>query len=118
MKTKTCSKCGKAKPLDQFHKNKNSKDGHLGVCKACRSDCNKSTPAKRVPMVCQSCGKAFSVTEQAYKHSQSQLFGLCLGCQRRVLRKQAAFPLSRQAKHVEPEIFRSIQHNPMGGVAV
>ena len=33
---KTCKKCGKAKPITEFDKNKNSKDGHTWQCKECR----------------------------------------------------------------------------------
>lgn len=37
---KTCTKCGETKPLDEYHKNANSKDGHNGICKTCA--CAKS----------------------------------------------------------------------------
>jgi hypothetical protein len=32
---KTCSKCGVEKPLNDFYKNKNCKDGYRNVCKTC-----------------------------------------------------------------------------------
>ena len=32
---KTCSRCGKTKPLSEFHKNKNAKDGYNYICKEC-----------------------------------------------------------------------------------
>jgi hypothetical protein len=35
MDTKTCTKCGETKVLDDFHKKTTSKDGHSGECKAC-----------------------------------------------------------------------------------
>lgn len=35
---KTCSKCGEAKPLDCFDKNRQSKDGRFSHCKECRSE--------------------------------------------------------------------------------
>lgn len=35
MTTKTCSKCGKEKPADEFYKNKLSKDGYEWRCKEC-----------------------------------------------------------------------------------
>ena len=33
---KKCTKCGIEKPLSEFHKHKNTKDGHRYDCKACR----------------------------------------------------------------------------------
>ena len=32
---KTCPTCEQDKPLDGFHKNRNSKDGHAHICKPC-----------------------------------------------------------------------------------
>jgi 5-methylcytosine-specific restriction endonuclease McrA len=32
---KTCSKCGETKPLDEFNKNRNAKDGRNSYCKIC-----------------------------------------------------------------------------------
>lgn len=34
---KTCSKCGTSKSLDQFHKDKSTKDGMQGYCITCQS---------------------------------------------------------------------------------
>lgn len=38
MKTKECKSCNVIKSLDQFHKDKKSKDGHRFYCKACRKE--------------------------------------------------------------------------------
>lgn len=35
MATKNCSRCGKTKPLTEFHKRKASKDGLCPICKPC-----------------------------------------------------------------------------------
>lgn len=35
MSQKRCCQCGEVKPLDEFHRNKNYKDGHRYECKAC-----------------------------------------------------------------------------------
>lgn len=42
MKTKTCTKCGLEKPIEQFVVNKAKKDGHGSNCKEChRKTCNR-----------------------------------------------------------------------------
>ena len=35
MNEKVCKKCGHMFPLSMFHKNKNTKDGHINTCKEC-----------------------------------------------------------------------------------
>ena len=35
METKICSQCHEEKPIDEFYKNKNTKDGYHGQCKSC-----------------------------------------------------------------------------------
>jgi hypothetical protein len=34
---KTCKRCGETKPLDQFHKHKETADGYRTCCRKCRS---------------------------------------------------------------------------------
>ena len=41
MEEKICNRCGKLLPLSMFHKNKGTKDGHLGICKVCTKEYNK-----------------------------------------------------------------------------
>jgi len=43
---KKCSKCGEAKELDDFQKDKSKKDGRYPVCKLCRSPLTKTSYAK------------------------------------------------------------------------
>ena len=38
---KSCSKCGKIKPTDEFHKDRSSRDGLTSACKICR--CGQQT---------------------------------------------------------------------------
>lgn len=38
---KTCIKCHKAKPLDEFYNQKDGKDGKGSYCKKCSKECNK-----------------------------------------------------------------------------
>jgi len=39
---KTCSKCGKEKRINEFHKNKKTRDNHQYQCKVCQSNYHKS----------------------------------------------------------------------------
>lgn len=38
---RTCTKCGKALPLEEFLPNKNSKDGYYKQCKSCVASARK-----------------------------------------------------------------------------
>ena len=38
---KICTKCGEWKPLEEYHKNKNCKDGRLSTCRECKKEQNK-----------------------------------------------------------------------------
>lgn len=40
--TKHCSKCNTLKPMEEFHKNKSSHDGHRSVCKACHNESRRT----------------------------------------------------------------------------
>ena len=40
-KTKTCTKCGEIKPLDEFYNNKGGKANKYSQCKKCKRDINK-----------------------------------------------------------------------------
>ena len=35
-RTKKCKKCSVVKPIEEFHKHKMMRDGHLNICKACK----------------------------------------------------------------------------------
>lgn len=48
MKTKRCTgECGEIKPLEEFHNDKNTKDGKRYICKACASACKREYRAKK-----------------------------------------------------------------------
>jgi hypothetical protein len=38
MADKPCSKCGEVKPLSEYHRAPNTRDGHAARCKACRRE--------------------------------------------------------------------------------
>jgi len=60
--TKTCSECGKSKPLDEFGKNVSKPDGRVGECKLCRrtyfeNRCSKFKSVEGLTKICTWCKK-------------------------------------------------------------
>ena len=50
--TKKCGVCKEEKPLTEFHKSKNRKDGLDFACKTCRSKARReATQSKHIPTV-------------------------------------------------------------------
>lgn len=64
MDGKTCTKCGKTKPLAEFHKMAAGAGGVRGDCKECHLEAMRSKYVPRVhepePMVCPQCNKPFT----------------------------------------------------------
>lgn len=46
METKVCKKCGRELPLDQYFRNKATKDGHDSQCKECKTAYTLEYPKK------------------------------------------------------------------------
>lgn len=46
---KTCRSCGFVKPLHEFYRNTNCKDGYEGICKSCKKKKKKAPPKKTKP---------------------------------------------------------------------
>lgn len=45
---KTCCKCGEIKPLTEYYRGQNYKDGHSPMCKVCASAANRAYQKSRV----------------------------------------------------------------------
>ncbi|MDD3072004.1 MAG: hypothetical protein PHX88_12515 [Methanoculleus horonobensis] len=66
---KRCSKCGDIKPLDEFHRDRRSPDGHVWACKACTRAVGREYYYRRTPpleklpkwvaFTCEVCGREF-----------------------------------------------------------
>ena len=52
---KICSKCKEQKPLDDFHKQRKSPDGHAWYCKACK--CEQARQYRKTPAGIESRGR-------------------------------------------------------------
>lgn len=67
---KICTKCGEEKPLENFHKDKVSKDGYRSQCKTCRNVKNpkpKTPPKILDKKVCKKCNIEFMPTSNRQK---------------------------------------------------
>lgn len=56
---KTCKKCGATKPLEEFARHKQKKDGHFNSCRPCLSATRKAWAQATSP-ACLGCGKPTS----------------------------------------------------------
>ncbi len=43
---KCCQRCGKEKPLSEFHHNQTKNDMHNGICKSCQREVDKLNRTK------------------------------------------------------------------------
>ena len=86
--TKRCGKCGKVKPVIDFHKNKYSKDGLFFCCKECKKMYrvkNKTKlPNEIAVKKCNQCGKLKSINEFYIKPYESKdgYYSICKECQK------------------------------------
>lgn len=84
MKTKRCSKCGEAKGVDEFHKDRSKKDGLDHRCKSCVKEYKALAPRYDVSVTektCGSCGVTKGADEfNKYRAKPSGLQNNCRGC--------------------------------------
>lgn len=62
---KKCSKCNEVKPLENFYKGKNYKDGHIGQCKSCKDIIKKDYKEKN-----QEKFKAYNISNNRKEYSK------------------------------------------------
>lgn len=66
---KTCTKCGIYKPLHEFHRKKELKDGYRNTCKMCRSEAEgfryRKTPVSGYK-ICAKCNGEFPATSDCF----------------------------------------------------
>ena len=82
METKVCTKCGEEKSLDDFYRNKNTKDGRMSECKTCRRKyhCQRNFPidTTKKNKVCGKCGEKKPIKE--FNRDRNSSDGLCTWC--------------------------------------
>lgn len=88
MNTKNCSICNKEKPLNEFVKDKNKKDGVRNYCKKCLNLSKRKTPikleAKEGFKICSKCDKELSLSEFNFRTTKGvkKAFSYCKECER------------------------------------
>jgi len=88
--TKTCGKCLETKPLDEFHRNKNMKDGRVSRCKDCAKEAstqwrleNRDPEAQREYMRRwhdMNRGRRYGLTPLEYLRLEEASGGVCAVC--------------------------------------
>lgn len=109
--TKICSKCGQEKDLQEFHRNKKSKDGRHSHCKACRlahnKEYNKRKYREMSPRIviattktCPKCGQEKNIEEfHRSKRRKDGRYWCCKACRSEYNKKRyrKMSPLERSA---------------------
>lgn len=96
---KTCSRCGKERPIGDFQKDRQRKDGHSSQCKYCESE--RDTQKRNVPghkelRRAQHLLRRYKITDEQYQELFAQQDGKCACCGRTETNKHygKAYPLS------------------------
>lgn len=92
MKKKRCTKCGKSKPLDEFVKNKRSKNGHTNECRNCSNKIKREwRQSSRLVgnVICKKCNQFKPPNEfRKSKRNKRGITGKCKKCLRINARKE------------------------------
>ena len=90
MSEKECTKCGEVKALADYHKDKNSKDGHMFHCKLCRKKMAQGLLLKKEKKYCniklqkQECTKCGDVKSFSdYDKNGTRLASHCKTCRKK-----------------------------------
>lgn len=110
--SKTCSLCGRSKPLDEFGKHAKTADGHAHICKACHSKQMKKGHRKSKPpapeskaksksediktKTCTRCAKTKPLSEfNSHATTADGLMHICRDCQCAVRQNRPAVKTRR-----------------------
>jgi hypothetical protein len=96
MKTKICTKCHIEKPLSEFHKSKQRKDGYKGECKQCRSqksnkNIERENLAKQHKKLCPRCNQIKDFSE--FHKEKTRYYGIGVYC------KKCLYNIAKENKH-------------------
>jgi hypothetical protein len=78
---KKCTKCGEQKPLSEFHKNKNSKDGFTRMCGSCSTTQSREWYRKN-PHVKRNANllREYGISLETFENMKAKQHGKCAIC--------------------------------------
>lgn len=118
--TKKCSQCKTVQPLEDYHRNAASEDGHVAACRLCvaqrlevyaattEAERQAKQDRKLLPKVridfkkCRTCEQVRAVEEYHYSpNTRDRCVSYCKTCERkRYLERKAPFAAQRHAQQV------------------
>lgn len=126
---KRCKKCGKTKPINEFHQERISSDGYRHTCKVCRKEA-KNLPRLYIPIGMKKCSKCHTIlpqTAEYFTRTTGNSSGLRSRCRDCSLEDQGYVPHSKRevipqghkrcsrCKQIKPhEDFHKTQREKMG----
>ena len=92
---KTCSRCSETKPWGQFPKDRSTKTGYHGYCRACniektQSDFSRLTPEQRSLYNFRSQLRKYGLTPESYSQLLGKQGGVCAICSKQEKNKRLA----------------------------
>jgi hypothetical protein len=107
--TKICTKCALEQLIENFNKDKTSKDGHFGWCKSCVAENNKTRlfPVSVENKVCSKCGELKKAEEfEICSHNKTGLASSCKACKKKYYEEHKEEISIKQARYAleHPEI--------------
>lgn len=99
---RACTKCNEVKPLEEFHKTKQGRFGHVSVCKVCRSRAKAKPQAREGYLICSKCGEEKPATPEYFRRSskgRNGLGSLCRICARKAAKERYYQLISEDPDH-------------------
>ena len=78
---KTCNRCKESQPIENFHKNKTTKDGKQNTCKSCKTEMRRLSYDPAVERT-RKIKERYGISEEGYDHLFNLQEGACKICRK------------------------------------